>query len=95
MQCGLRYKTVSLYFLFNLAMAELVGVVIMYSSFVGNWTPGYQFRYLTQFPLLESKLDASVKAITQNDKTCAANVAALTFNYLTTTLATLIITVDR
>ena len=64
----------------------------MYASFVANWTPGYQFRYLSQF----LKLQITHQTTTANsDNTCAINVAALTFNYLTTTLATLMVTVNR
>ena len=82
----------SLYFLFNLSIAELLGVIIMYASFVANWTPGYQFRYLSQFPQLQGTHQTTTAS---SDNTCATNVAALTFNYLTTTLATLMVTVNR
>ena len=63
----------------------------MYSSFVANWTPGYQIRYLSQFPQLHD----SHQTTASSDNTCATNVAALTFNYLTTTLATIMVTVNR
>ena len=63
----------------------------MYSSFVANWTPGYQIRYLSQFPQLQGVHQTTASS----DNTCASNVAALTFNYLTTTLATLLVTVNR